>query len=136
MKPNIATLEDIRVRMGCDATTQEAETMLQILQNHGIEDTNTVPDGQWFAWVGKCVQPDKTMTLGDGVVIKVKGRLDVAKTFTGYLLSSAEVYQGNTIVHFVTSPDGKTVSLDDDNMAEVAAIFGVTEDELRSNLWP
>jgi hypothetical protein len=78
-------------------------------------------------------------TLDDGIEIDTRGLAQVMTAKDGTILCSAEVFGSQEIVHFLQSPDGKTATLDtldNDNIAEAAAILGMTERELRSNLWP
>lgn len=51
MKIQNATTEQIRERMGADATTTEAERMLALLNEAGYEDTDEVSDAAWFEMV-------------------------------------------------------------------------------------
>lgn len=77
----------------------------------------------------------KTKTLGDGIEIDVETEIAVL-TVGETTLKSAQVHGSNEITHFLESADGKTETLDHDNMVDAAALLGMTADELRSNLWP
>ena len=77
----------------------------------------------------------KTKTLGDDIQIDVETEITVL-TVGETTLKSAQVHGSDEIAHFLESADGKTETLDNDNMADAAALLGMSEQELRSNLWP
>ena len=56
MKIDDMTAEDCRQRMGADATTAEAKEMLVILAASEYQDTEEIPDRQWFQWVSACAE--------------------------------------------------------------------------------
>ena len=62
MKTSTATTEQIRERMGAEATEAEAVRMIELLRAAGIEDTDDVADAQWFELVAKAARP-ATKTL-------------------------------------------------------------------------
>lgn len=51
MKLATASTEQIRERMGSDATTEQAERMINLLNAAGITDTDEMSDGKWFEMV-------------------------------------------------------------------------------------
>ena len=53
MKTNNATNEQIRERMGAEATTEDAAKMIEILAARGVADTDDVSDSQWDDMVAK-----------------------------------------------------------------------------------
>ena len=53
MKTNTATNEQIRERMGAEATTKQAEKMIEILAARGVKNTDDVRDEQWFDMVAE-----------------------------------------------------------------------------------
>jgi hypothetical protein len=49
MQTATASIEEIRARMGDDATTEDAEVMLRILRAECIDDTDALSDAEWLA---------------------------------------------------------------------------------------
>ncbi len=56
MKIATASVEDIRQRMGADATDTEAKIMLATLRIRGDVDTDDIPDDVWFRLVADTAQ--------------------------------------------------------------------------------
>jgi hypothetical protein len=48
MKVAAANIEEIRARLGDDATTDDARTMLDALRDAGITDTDDVSEREWL----------------------------------------------------------------------------------------
>lgn len=103
MKTNLANLEEIRARMGSEASTKEAEAMLRILHKHGVEDTDDVPDPQWFDWVADCVQPEvKKYNIVSVFSKRVMAR-DLSPT---EVLLWAQTYNTTDDVDYAATEDG------------------------------
>ena len=60
MKIDDMTNEDIRQRMGADATTAEAREMMIILAASEYQYTEEIPDRLWFQWVGAAAEMAKS----------------------------------------------------------------------------
>lgn len=53
MKSMKTTVEQIRERMGAEATADQAIEMIAILAARGVADTDDVGDSVWFAMVAE-----------------------------------------------------------------------------------
>lgn len=60
-----ANIEEIRARMGADATIENARRMVEILDQAGITDTDQVADADWFRLVGIATQPPGVRHTGN-----------------------------------------------------------------------
>lgn len=60
-----ANIEEIRSRMGADATTEDAARMTEILTYAGIEDTNLIGDAEWFRLVALASAPSRVRHVGN-----------------------------------------------------------------------
>ena len=56
MKIENMSTEDIRIRMGAEATTAEAERMLAELNRRGDTDTDDISDFTWNALIAECAE--------------------------------------------------------------------------------
>jgi SepF-like predicted cell division protein (DUF552 family) len=57
MKHNTLSTEEIRQRMGAEASTEEAQRMIEILSAQGIADLADVSDEVWFDLVSDAINP-------------------------------------------------------------------------------
>jgi hypothetical protein len=57
MKQNTLSMEEIRQRMGAEASTEEAERMIELLSARGIADLADVSDEVWFDLVSDAINP-------------------------------------------------------------------------------